>query len=581
MTSLFQLFYRSALAPLLLATTTGVAVAAVAQNTEPVDIESAPAAVEPDYSGANLLIELSAKDDQVMSHLIELTSTFGPRLTGSTSLTNAGEWAKKRFASYGLQASTERWGEFPVGFDRGIDSGFIVGIGEKDEEGKPSDVKLEFITNAWSAGTDGPTRGRVVLEPLIVDEFDASLYEDAWILRRPRKERPTTLTRRKLDKLLAEAGMLGELRNSGTTLPVVSGNQNITWDDIPEHPSVRLVSTSYQVLMDQLMAEGSPGVEVEIDLQHTFVPGPIDLYNVIADIPGTEFPDEYVIVGGHLDSWGAAVGAQDNGTGCATTFEAARLLMKSGLKPRRTIRFMLWSGEEQGLFGSQAYAKAHPEVCDGASAVLVHDGGGNYLSGIQGPKALVDDLRMVFAPLANLNPEMPFVVRENRGLSTFGMSDHASFTQQGAPGFFWDQSGELDYNYVHHTLNDTVDMVNADYQRQSALVVAIGALGIANLDSKLDRTDLIAKRAPSTRNRRTMGVYLDENTVTDVIGDSLASKAKWKSGDTIIAIDGVAVTSRQEIVTELQKGDAKKVITLQRGKEKIESTLEWPSKKRP
>ena len=78
-----------------------------------------------------------------------------------------------------------------------------------------------------------------------------------------------------------------------------------------------------------------------------------------------------------------------------------------------------------------------------------------------------------------------------------------------------------------------------------------------------------------------MGVYLDENTVTDVIGDSLASKAKWKSGDIIIAIDGVAVTSRQEIVTELQKGDAKKVITLQRGKEKIESTLEWPSKKRP
>jgi hypothetical protein len=541
----------------------------------------APVEAEPDYTEANLLIELAAKDNQVMSHLIELTSTFGPRLTGSTSLTNAGEWAKERFASYGLVASTERWGEFPVGFDRGIDTGFIVGAGEKDEAGEPTHRKLEFITNAWSAGTDGPTRGRVVLEPLIVDEFDAALYEDAWILRRPRKERPTTLTRRKLDKLLADAGMLGELRNSGTTLPVVSGNQNITWDEIPEHPSVRLVSTSYQRVMDLLMAEGSTGVEVEMDLQHTFVEGPIDLYNVIADIPGTEFPNEYVIVGGHLDSWGAAVGAQDNGTGCATTFEAARLIMKSGLKPRRTIRFMLWSGEEQGLFGSKAYAKAHPEVCEGASAVLVHDGGGNYLSGLKGPKALVDDLRMVFAPLADLNPDMPFIVRENKGLSTFGMSDHASFTQQGTPGFFWDQSGELDYNYVHHTLNDTVDQVNADYQRHSALVVAIGALGIANLDSKLDRTDLIAKRAPSTRNRRTMGVLLDENSITEVVDDSLASKANWKSGDIIIAIDGVTVTSRQEIVTELQKGDAKKVITIQRGEAKIESTLEWPSNKRP
>ena len=114
-----------------------------------------------------------------------------------------------------------------------------------------------------------------------------------------------------------------------------------------------------------------------------------------------------MIVGGHIDSWDGATGATDNGTGVATTLEAARILMKAGVKPRRTIRFMLWSGEEQGLLGSAAYVKAHKDLMPKISAVLVHDGGTNYLSGIGATEAMLSDFEQVFAPVKELDPKLP------------------------------------------------------------------------------------------------------------------------------------------------------------------------------
>jgi len=109
---------------------------------------------------------------------------------------------------------------------------------------------------------------------------------------------------------------------------------------------------------------------------------------------------------------------------------------------KRTIRFMLWSGEEQGLLGSRAWVESHLDVMPRISAVLVHDMGTNYLSGISCPPALAADLREVFAPVASLSPDMPFVVTENRGFSRAGgSSDHASFLAEGVPGLFWEQDG--------------------------------------------------------------------------------------------------------------------------------------------
>jgi hypothetical protein len=298
-------------------------------------------------SPAAILIELGTTDSQVMDHLVELTETFGPRLTGSSRLTRADEWARDRFASYGLDASLEKWGEFPVGFERGASTGRLVG---------PEEHQLKFVTMAWTPGTDGAARGPVMLEPIAAEGLEPADYAGAWILRRARDQRPKAKLRRELDELLLEAGILGELRDGGRN-PIVDGRYKISMDDLPKMVSVRLVREDYAELIQRIV-EKNETPEVEFDIENQFVEGPVDVFNVIADIKGTEFPDEYVIVGGHLDSWDPAVGAQDNGTGVSTTLEAARLIMKAGIRPRRTIRFMLWSGEEQGLLGSGAYARA-------------------------------------------------------------------------------------------------------------------------------------------------------------------------------------------------------------------------------
>ena len=314
------------------------------------------------------------------------------------------------------------------------------------------------------------------------------------------------------------------------------------------------------------------------------MPVSVPLYNVVADLKGSELPDEYVIVGGHIDSWHAATGTNDNGTGVATTLEAARLLAASGVRPKRTIRFMLWSGEEQGLLGSRAYVKAHPELMPKISAVLVHDKGTNYLSGISVPKTLAEDLRRVFAPVADLDPEMPFTVSENEGLSRMmGSSDHASFLREGVPGLFWEQDGRTRYGDFWHTHFDTFDSAVPEYQRHSAIVAAVGALGIANLDRLLERDGLFRSGGSSSRaTRRVMGVRLSGTEISRVTDGGMAEKAGWQAGDVILSINDAEVANRAEIVRELQQGGPVKVFKLQRGEEVVESTLDYtdtPSEK--
>lgn len=130
---------------------------------------------------------------------------------------------------------------------------------------------------------------------------------------------------------------------------------------------------------------------------------------------------------------------------------------------------------------------AHPELVAKISAVLVHDGGTNFLSGLRITHAMSDDMQDVFAPVMELDPDKPFKLwyapdEVRRG------SDHWPFVERGIPGFFWEHAGTADYARTHHTQLDTVEHVIDEYQRHSAMVVAIGALGIANLDHMLDRT---------------------------------------------------------------------------------------------
>jgi hypothetical protein len=294
----------------------------------------------------------------------------------------------------------------------------------------------------------------------------------------------------KLRSVYQEVGVLGTITRSSSELIVTGGRRPTSMEffDEPLPPAQILMAPASYEAIEKRVAAGEE-VTLEFDIRNYFKKGPIPIYNVIADIPGIEWPNEYVIVGGHLDSWDAATGTTDNGTGCATTMEAARILMAAGVKPKRTIRFMLWTGEEQGLLGSEAYVRDNPRLMERISAVFVHDAGTQFISGISGLPTQMDDLKQVFAPVVALDPEFPFEVRVTNALRSGG-SDHTPFIRAGVSGFFWSQSGDLArYRDTHHTTLDTYDRAVPSYQKHSSIVVALAAYGVANLDHMLPQPE--------------------------------------------------------------------------------------------
>ena len=505
---------------------------------------------------------------QVMRHLDHLVNKIGPRLTSSTNLTTACEWAVETFKSFGIEnAHMEEWGEFPVGFDRGVMMGRMVA---------PKDMILDITTMAWSPGTKGLSRGRVVLAPEDAASLDAEKVKGAWVLVAQQQRRGAG-GNNDLSAALEKAGALGELRPGfGATndLVITAGNSRVSWDELPTFPRITLRRdqiTEIRELMDQQQE-----VVLEFDIENRFVEGPIKLYNVIADIKGTEFPDEYVIVGGHIDSWDGARGTTDNGTGVATTLEAARLLTASGARPRRSIRFMLWSGEEQGLLGSKAWIAKNADMLPKISAVLVHDGGTNYVSGIISTLAMADDFKAVFAPCQALDPtNFPFEIRVQPGLPSGIGSDHDSFLQSGVPGFFWNQAGRANYTHTHHTQFDTFDAAIPEYQQHTSMIVAIGALGVADLDHMLSRENL---KAATTRFRRRIGLSLDEdNKVSSVVEDGIAGRAGMKVGDKLLVVGTKEIKSLADLREALNVKETKVKFAYEREGKRLEGEFVFPA----
>ncbi len=533
------------------------------------DLDALGSTVRDDAAVVAQLIELGRRDSRAEAHLRHLCLTIGPRLTSSHNLATAEQWALAQFRDWGLDAHLDRWGEYPVGFDRGPFRGHRIGA-----ESEP----FEFTTMSWTAGTQGPTRGAVLFKP----ETLAQLAEvkdriaGAWLISRsyPRGSERPKVEKEERDELtaaLALAGSAGEIRSAGRNLVITDGNHKIAWDELPKTVRVVLRADQFKALADSV--EAGESVEVEFDIDNRFYEGPVQQYNVVADIRGSEFPDEYVIVSGHLDSWDGAQGAVDNATGCATTMEAARLLMACGAKPRRTIRFILWSGEEQGLFGSTGYVRDHKDQLERISAVYVHDGGTNYLSGLGITIDMEKQMREVCAPLFDLNPAMPFKLRVNDGFRYSPDSDHAPFAGAGVPGFFWDQSGKSDYTHMHHTQYDTFETAVNEYQEHSSLVAAIVAFNTANLQSRMNR-DFFEALPP-----RRMGVNLDGTKLGSVTRKGMAAEAGWQVDDVVVSIDGVAISTREEISEELQKGGPRKVVVIRRGETTIETVLDFSAGK--
>lgn len=440
------------------------------------------------------IVDEGTKHNQVMNHLTYLTQKIGPRLTSSSNLDKAEKWAVGQFKKFGCtNVHLEQWGSFPVGFDRGKKS-----YGRMTS---PETVEFEFTSPSWSEGTKGPLKGPAIMAPTTMEQFNAvkDKLKNAWVIfttnppRRRPGTAPTELTpeqkaQQDLAAAIDGAGIAGRVNASRSELTVTSGQ----WRDktFESHPMDRSV-TIRKSDMDKITADltANKPVTLEFNLDQKWRKGPVPIYNVIAEIKGTEKPDEVVIVSGHLDSWDGpgSQGALDNGTGSCTAMEAARILCAVKAKPKRTIRFILWTGEEQGIFGSRAYIALHPNEMDKISAVLVDDGGTNYQGGYEGLDVWKPFFETAYAPSVAAFPAMPmkYVIHES-AITRIG-SDQDSFNAVGVPGFFTIETGRSDYNYIHHTQHDRLEFAIPEYLVQSSTNHAVVSYNLACADTMLPR----------------------------------------------------------------------------------------------
>jgi carboxypeptidase Q len=527
------------------------------------------------------IVELAAADSQVDDHLAALAVEIGPRLTATPQLTEAELWAVDQFQAWGITATREQWGEFPVAFERGKSSGEVI---------RPSRRDLEIGTHAWSPGTrgqdglaaGGPVRGQALRYPADATSLRASkpYLRGAWIMIPHDFDRPPKQLREQIERAFTQAPIAGVVHAAGPsddTRIETHGHHDLDPAKLPSRVEIRLRGDQHHQLLTQM--DQGVYVELEFGVANRLLPGPVPVFNVIAELPGAELPNERVVIGAHLDSWDGARGAIDNATGVATTMEAARLIAaacaRTGASPRRSLSFQLWSGEEQGLLGSLAWVQAHPDLLAGISAVLVHDEGTNYLAGVSVTPEQHAIMSAVFEPVSKLAPEtMPFALTIVEGLP-YEPSDSTAFLRAGVPAFFWAQAGRSDYDRYHHTQYDQPDAVIDEYQRHSALVVAIAAWQLSETPERLDRNHL--QPLP----RRMLGVELDEMTVVGIDGESLAKRVGLEVGDRIVSLDGVALASMDELVEAIQRGAARKTAVIERAGEqgtaatRVDVILDW------
>jgi carboxypeptidase Q len=460
-----------------------------------------------DTAGTGRLIDQAMNHSEVLQNLQHLSDVIGPRLSGSPAMRHANEWTASRFQAYGLTTRLEPY-EFGVTWQRGDATLRLL---------QPFSRAITAHSWAWTEGTSGKSvAGPVVLTDLSTPESLAvyqSKVKGAWVLPRPpfplwnpdgpemtaqdsarldeqRKLRatltadtsaPAVLARRQfqldLPYMLRAAGALGTLIDGSKEhgLMTMSGSPN----RLSPLPSLVVSHEDYTLFTRLIGAGVTPKVEARV--QNQLGKSPVRQWNTVAEIRGSERPGQVVILGAHLDSWDLGTGTTDNGTGSMVVLETARAIARSGLKPKRTIRFILFSGEEQGLLGSRAYAAQHEPEADSIQAVLVLDNGTGAIKGqaLQGRKDLEGLWKQLLAPVASLKADS---VRD----ANKGGTDHLSFLPYGVPGFNFDQL-ERGYDHTHHSETDTYDHAVEGDLKQAAAVMAVTAFELANLPERLPR----------------------------------------------------------------------------------------------
>lgn len=297
-------------------------------------------------------------------------------------------------------------------------------------------------------------------------------------------------------KQMADAGMLGVIQSAPVPITTLYDRKNIdsmTWETLPVIPDIKLDEEQFNKIAN--LVDRREYFQLEFDIRNHFRPGPIPYYSVIAVLPGTELPDEYVITCGHLDSYDVATGGVDCGTGIAPTMEAARILAESGAKPKRSIMFCLWAGEEFGLLGSKYWVENNPDKLPSIINLFNRDGGPTVAESLEVPHEWYESLVPVVEPLSDFNPELPFTLKVGEHYpmekpTTPGGSDHAYFAMSGVPVISFGTGDPKGYNFdymeIWHTDRDLYNKSIPEYMDQTSVVNAIVLYGIANLDKRLE-----------------------------------------------------------------------------------------------
>lgn len=501
-----------------------------------------------DKTATAKIIDQGINHSEVMVTAEHLDDVIGPRLTNSPGMRKAEAWTQSRFKDWGLANVHKEAFDFGRGW--WIERSSVRML-------TPRPIQLVAIPVAWTPATNGPISAPIIVAPIAklrdfdkwkgklagkivlismpdtgsepkeapfqrlsnedlgkLDEFEQPRYDpDA----SNRVEKRLTFAL-KLDAFLKSEGAVAWARESYRDAKLVTGEGYLfTRDETPALPGVELAAEDYRRLARLAKAGDAP--TLEIDSVVHFDDSDAKAYNIIAEIPGSDPKAGYVMAGAHLDSWVAGDGAADNGAGTAMIMEAARILTATGIKPKRTIRFALWAGEEQGLLGSRAYVEQHLATRGGPNdppltglatyfgwssrwpitpkpgwgdlaAYFNLDNGSGKVRGIyvENNPAVVPIFREWLAPFGPMGASSVVIQKT-------GGTDHVFMQAVGVPGFQFIQD-PLDYeSRVHHSSIDTFDHLKGDDMRQASTILASFLLDAANADKPLPRPPLPTKPA--------------------------------------------------------------------------------------
>lgn len=478
-------------------------------------------------------------NSQIMKTMHMFTDMYGPRLTGSPNHKAAAEWAVKQMTAWGLKnAHLEPWDfKHPGWLNERLTAMMISPI---------KDV-LTCEVLAWTPSTRGSVtanayqmilpvrpsqdqltlyfetqkakvRGRIVLvgkhTEIPVDlNPPAKRITDEQAQQRfgpnarpgggfpqpsptptPAPGTPRPLTNRQIDEqvdaFLKTSGALIRVNDAAFAFRRIRAFNNRTFDVTKALPTLVMSNEDYGRIT-RILADGT-NVTLEFNIVNRTYPEGKTSYNTVAEIPGTDKADEVIMLGGHLDSWHSSTGATDNAIGCAIMMEALRILQTLGVRPRRTIRVALWSGEEQGLLGSQAYVKEHfgsfenpkPGYEKFGGYFNIDSGTGRVRgAGVFGPPAAAEIMRKILEPFKD-DGIAGAVASRSRNL---GGSDNTSFSQAGLPGIGMGQD-PIEYNsHTWHTQFDTYERILVDDVKKNAVTVAWSVYQLAMRDDLLPR----------------------------------------------------------------------------------------------